>query len=317
MEGDLKNIIKVWVSVFASLSYCYLIASRIPEGNFKLLSLIPIFCLFLFLPLTLSSFHLRGFTAFFLAWLANFRLFLAWLAFFLLSLDPSMPLLRFIFCQRENPSPLPTRKTPNSPLVYAIKVKLFAVVIRSYKYRQYVHPHIQMILYGNHIYFGMEVFLGMPTFKEPHLSTSLQDFWGQRWNLMVTKIMHPTVYESESVPQMVAILNTFLVSGLMHELMFFYIGCWQPSWKTMFYFALRGVTLAAEVAAKKALASRWQLHPAVSWTLTNGFVFVTISWLLISQFLRCQLDIKAISEYNAFLGFIKNVGGFGVCHVPQ
>ncbi|KAJ4971141.1 hypothetical protein NE237_004240 [Protea cynaroides] len=317
MEGEWKKIIKVWVSVFASLSYCYLIARRIPKGKFRLLSLIPIFYLFLLLPLTLINFHFRGFVAFFLAWLANFKLLLFAFGQGPLSVDPSMPLLHFIFVtffpiKIKHQSPLPTKKAFKFPLLYSIKVILFAVSILLYDYRLYIHPHIQALLCCGHIYFGVEItfavlaymtklVLGLefePTFKEPYLSTSLQDFWSRRWNLMVPKILHPTVYEptrriaahllgnkSEPVHRLVALLNTFLVSGLMHELLFFYIRYSHPTWKTRLYFALQGVCLAAEVAVKKLLAGRWQLHPVVSWILVNEFLFVTIYWLLLSDVL--------------------------------
>ncbi|KAJ4967608.1 hypothetical protein NE237_019457 [Protea cynaroides] len=342
MEGEFTNIIKVWVSVFASLSYCYLIARRIPKGKLRLLSLIPNFCLFFIVPLKFSSFHLRGFTALFLAWLANFKLLLFAFGQGPLSLDPPMPLIPFIFVaslpiktKNQSPTPIDSSKDNPSPLStlmnYAIKVILLAVVIRSYDYEQYFHPRILGFLYCCHIYFCVEItlatvaymarlILGLelePTFKEPYLSTSLQDFWSRRWNLMVPKILHPTVYEptrclathllgneSESVPRILAILNTFLVSGLMHELLFFYIGCWHPTWKTMFYFVLHGSCLAAEIAAKKALANRWQLHPAVSCLLVNGFLVVTVSWLLLSEFVRYLLVTHGISEFKALVGFI-------------
>ncbi|WJX09818.1 hypothetical protein P8452_00613 [Trifolium repens] len=39
--------------------------------------------------------------------------------------------------------------------------------------------------------FGFEI---EPQFNEPYLSTSLQDFWGHRWNLMVTRILRLTIY---------------------------------------------------------------------------------------------------------------------------
>ncbi|XP_042481531.1 probable long-chain-alcohol O-fatty-acyltransferase 5 [Macadamia integrifolia] len=351
MESELKNIIKVWVSGFASLSYCYLIARRIPKGKFRLLSIIPIFCLFLLLPLIFSTMHFRGYTGFSLAWLANLKLLLFAFGQGPLSLDPSMPFLHFIAVgclpikinyqsrhgsstANENPSPLPK-------LPYPIKVVLLPVVIRLYDYRQNLHQQFVMLLCCSYTYFGAEIILGTvaylvslviglelePTFKEPHLSTSLQDFWSRRWNIMVPKILHPTIYEPtrclavqllgnefESVPRVVAILNTFFVSGLLHELLFFYMGYWQPTWKTMYFFALQGVCLAAEVVVKKELATRrWQLrlHPAVSWSLVNGFLFITISWLLVSDIIQRQLDIMAISEYKALEGFIKDLSGFG------
>ncbi|XP_043706889.1 probable long-chain-alcohol O-fatty-acyltransferase 5 [Telopea speciosissima] len=359
--GELKNIFKVWVLVFASLSYCYLIARRIAKGKLRLLSIIPVLCLFLLLPLNFSSIHLRGLTAFFLSWLANFKLLLFAFGKGPLSLNPSMPLLRFISVayfpikikyQSPNGSngakennhsfPFPSRIVPNSPLFYSIKVILLAVVLRLYDYSQYIHPLILRFLNCTHIYIGMEtvlitvaylarLLLGLelePTFKEPYLSISLQDFWSRRWNLMVSKILHPTVYEptrrlavqlfgiESEMSRLVAILNTFFVSGLMHMLVWVYVGCWHPTWKTMFFFALNGVCLAAEVAVKKAVAGRWQLHPVVSWLLVNGFLFGTISWLLLSDIVRCQLDIKGVREYKAFEEFIKDVSGYRGFHGP-
>ncbi|KAK4360075.1 hypothetical protein RND71_022304 [Anisodus tanguticus] len=34
-----------------------------------------------------------------------------------------------------------------------------------------------------------------PPFDEPYKTSSLQDFWRRRWNLMVTNILRPTVYD--------------------------------------------------------------------------------------------------------------------------
>ena len=76
MEGEIYNFIKVWLSVFVCLSYCYTISKKVSEGLSRLLCVLPIVCLFLFLPLDLHSIHLGGTTAFFIAWLANFKLLL-------------------------------------------------------------------------------------------------------------------------------------------------------------------------------------------------------------------------------------------------
>ncbi|KAJ6429979.1 hypothetical protein OIU84_021400 [Salix udensis] len=68
-----------------------------------------------------------------------------------------------------------------------------------------------------------------PPSNEPYLSTSLQDFWGRRWNLMVTNLLRHTVYKPvrSSLGSLLgqwaplpAVAASFLVSGLMHELLF-------------------------------------------------------------------------------------------------
>ncbi|KAJ1380403.1 Wax synthase domain [Sesbania bispinosa] len=162
--------------------------------------------------------------------------------------------------------------------------------------------------------FGFEM---EPQFNEPYLCTSLQDFWGRRWNLMVTSILRPTVYDpvrrfstrfvgpSRDAP--VAMLTTFLVSGLMHELIYYYLARAPPTWEVTWFFVLHGVCTAAEVTVKKALIRRgWRLHRAVSGLLTVAFLAVTGNWLFYPQLLRNGVDRKAIGEYAIMVDFVKS-----------
>ncbi|KAI3814839.1 hypothetical protein L1987_14485 [Smallanthus sonchifolius] len=110
-------------------------------------------------------------------------------------------------------------------------------LLKAYDFNQYIHPKVRMSLNCFHTYFMLEIVLAMvayvaqtvgqmelePQFDEPYLATSLQDFWGKRWNLMVTSILHPTVYDpvhtissrlmSRKRASLVAVFTTFLVSG--------------------------------------------------------------------------------------------------------
>ncbi|CAL9017883.1 unnamed protein product [Prunus brigantina] len=74
MDGEIDNFIKVWILTNTSLCYCYYIAAKIPKGIIGLISLLPIFYIFIILPLNLHSFHLCGPTTFFLVWLGIFNL---------------------------------------------------------------------------------------------------------------------------------------------------------------------------------------------------------------------------------------------------
>lgn len=60
-----------------------------------------------------------------------------------------------------------------------------------------------------------------PMFRNPLLrSSSPRDFWGQRWNLLIHGLFKRTVYKpllQNGFPQPVAVMSSFLVSGLFHE----------------------------------------------------------------------------------------------------
>lgn len=137
-----------------------------------------------------------------------------------------------------------------------------------------------------------------PQFNEPYLSSSLQDFWGRRWNLMASTILQSTVYQPTkqfalhlfgrkwaSIP---ALFVTFLISGLVHELIFYYLGRVKPTWEITWFFLLHGFCLLLEVSCKKKLTAKFRLSRVVSGPLTVGFVMVTAYWLFFPQLLRCN-----------------------------
>ncbi|KAK9046258.1 hypothetical protein V6N11_052151 [Hibiscus sabdariffa] len=290
MEAELESIIKVWILALISLSYCFYLSSKLPSGVSRLISLVPVFILFLYLPLiTISSAHLAGLTAFFLSWLANFKLLL--FAFDQPPLSPPPPTL-FRFISLASLPIKPKRATP-SPKINLVRHKS-SVPTRAI--------------------FGFEL---EPQFNEPYLASSLQDFWGHRWNLMVTSILRPTVYYPirrisarvlgpvwVSLPAIVAV---FVVSGLMHELIYYYLTRVAPTWEVTWFFILHGVALAVEVAVKKVLVlpERLRLHPAVSGALTLGFVAVTAFWLFFPQLLRNGVDDRIIGDYSKLVDFLK------------
>ncbi|CAL9017910.1 unnamed protein product [Prunus brigantina] len=369
MDGEINNFIKVWILTNTSLCYCYYIAAKIPKGIIRLISLLPIFYIFIILPLNLHSFHLCGPTTFFLVWLGIFKLLL--FSFNLGPLSPTPPtLVQFISIaclpikikqnppqkspqntdqnpltpqNNKNPSHQTTPKpkksvnpidqtltnVPNKSILLAIKALLLALVIRTYEYRPHLHPYIILALYCCHMYLGIELVLALsavparailgfelePQFTEPYLSTSLQDFWGRRWNLMVTNILRPVAYDPVRRISMrilgprwarfLAVMSTFAVSGLMHEAIYYYLTRVSPTWEVTWFFVLHGVCVAVEVEVKKTAADRWRLHPVVSGPLTIVFLAVTGNWLFFPQLLRNGVDLKAIHEYGIMVDFVK------------
>lgn len=53
--------------------------------------------------------------------------------------------------------------------------------------------------------------------------------------------------------KVVAVLATFMVSGLMHELFLYNLAHASPTWEMTWYFVLQGVGLVAELWVKKVV----------------------------------------------------------------
>ncbi|KAK6154457.1 hypothetical protein DH2020_008705 [Rehmannia glutinosa] len=339
MDPEIQTFTEIWLTAIVTLIFCHQIAARIQSGAARLLSLLPIIYLFTTLPLRLSSVHLAGPTIFYLVWLGNFKLILFSFNQGPLSTSPPLSLLHFISIAL---FPIKTKQTPISPkppsnnnklhnpiLIFLLKFCLLVAIIILENYRELLHPYLILPLYCCHVYLGVELVLAVtavpvravlglelePQFDEPYLATSLQDFWGRRWNLMVTSILRPTVYDPVrristrilgrrwALPP--AIIATFVVSGLMHEVIYYYVTRVAPTWEVTWFFVLHGFCVAVEVGVKKALkGGGWGLPPAVSRPLTVGFVAVTGGWLFFPQVIRNGVDVKAINEYSILVGFI-------------
>ncbi|KAM5577894.1 putative long-chain-alcohol O-fatty-acyltransferase 1 [Rosa sericea] len=356
MEGELKNFIKVWITAILCLSYCHYTVSRlIPKGWLRLISLLPVFYLFISMPLNLHSFHLCALTTFFLVWLGIFKLLL--FSFGLGPLSPPPPsVFHFISIacfpikikQKSPPKSPPNPKTtqkpkksvnpiaqhitkglPNKSILLTVKALVLGVVIRTYEYKPRFHPYVILVLCCCHVYLGVEIVLFLcaasvraifgfeleQQFNEPYLSTSLQDFWGRRWNLMVTTILRPTIYNpirymcarivGARWARLPAVMSTFVVSGLMHEVIYYYLTRVQPTWEVTWFFVLQGACMVVEVEMKKAKTSKWLLHPVISGSLTLVFLVVTANWLFFPQLLRNGVDMKALGEYEIMVDFVK------------
>lgn len=216
-------------------------------------------------------------------------------------------------------------------------VILFACFLPLYEKKESFHPMFTTLLYTLHMYTGIELSLALVSsiarrllrveleapFDEPYLSTSLQDFWGRRWNIMVTRVLHPTVYDpvvkassrvvGRKWAPLPAVLATFAVSGAMHELIFYYIKRekptwerWEPCWDSMCFFLLHGVCLALEIALKKT-KPKWRLPKAVSCLLTMAFVLYTGLCLFVPSLARSRAFVKSKTESLAVIHFVKNV----------
>ncbi|KFK27125.1 hypothetical protein AALP_AA8G338100 [Arabis alpina] len=331
MEEELKNFIKVWVSAIISISYCYYISTRIKAGLSRLLSVLPVCALFLVFPLFFSSVHSSGSLSFFLTWLANFKLIL-----FSFDQGPLFPLppnlTRFICftCFPIKPRENPTSQNEIPKWAFAVKVVIFGILLHLYDYKQHLSPIVLLIIYSLHIYLELEMILMLvkllvyttlgcdlePQSNEPYLATSLQDFWGRRWNLMVPAILRPAVYFpvrqitkrilNSDHALFLGVFASFLVSGAVHELIFFYITRELPTGEVTWFFVIHGVCTAAEVAVKKRIIVRgWRMSPMVSRLLTVGFVVATSGWLFFPPLIRSGMIERLANEALLSIDFVK------------
>ncbi|MCL7039922.1 hypothetical protein MKW94_016515 [Papaver nudicaule] len=329
-DGEFVWFIKVYFVVYASLTYCYFICGNIPKGFPRLLSVLPIIYIFILLPLNLSSLHLSAAAGFCISWLASFKL----TSRGPLSFD--LPLLHFLAI-----GSLPINVKQSKPsssghmqglYYYALEVSFVGSILCTYWYFQQCHynPNFMVInfLYLFHLCFLLEPTLVVysalarllfnldvePPFGNCFLlSSSIHDFWGRRWNLMVSSILKSIVYKpvrrvfKKSWGVYVAILATFFVSGLMHELLFFYMSRKQPCWDVTGYYILNGICLAMEIKVKRCLNGKWQLNRLISQPVVTGFFICSTFWLLLPAFGRLRAEIVVIEEIANFTKLLKDV----------
>ncbi|KAL3691803.1 hypothetical protein R1sor_005454 [Riccia sorocarpa] len=121
-------------------------------------------------------------------------------------------------------------------------------------------------------------------FNMPFFATSIGDFWGRRWNLLVNNLLKVSVYfpileafggRSGKRPSFqvkaLAVLASFTVSGLMHELIFFYMSQKAPTFEYTMFFVLNGVGTILESWLKRK--KYYNPSKLVGWLVTFCFVF--------------------------------------------
>ncbi|CAA2935335.1 probable long-chain-alcohol O-fatty-acyltransferase 5 [Olea europaea var. sylvestris] len=337
MEDEIKNLAYVWFTVMTSLCYCYFISAKFPKGLFRFMSLIPIFSLYASLPLSLKSAFFTAVTAFLITWLTSFKLLLFAFNQGPLTFNPTKPPLHVFIAIAALPIKIkqnknsPVAKSPKKvPLNLATETVAFSILIAVIReYKDYIPPKILLIVYCCLAFLLIDLIVALSSFlvrvlagleleppsDEPYLSTSLQEFWGRRWNLIVTNTLRHTVYKpvrsasatvlGNNLAPLVAVVATFIVSGLMHELLFYYVTRVSPSWEMTLFFVLHGVCVVVEFRLKAAFGGKWRLPWFVSGTLTVGFVVATSFWLFFPPLTRNGADVMVIEEFIFFGELVK------------
>ncbi|XP_039032275.1 probable long-chain-alcohol O-fatty-acyltransferase 1 [Hibiscus syriacus] len=325
VESELKKLIMAVVTTLASLSYCHHIAANTPKGLPRLLALLPAITLLSIIPFKLHTIYLGPPLVLLLSWLTNFNL----LAFAFDHGPLSSPPARHVFILKAC-SPFKIKQPIHSkvPLTLileaACKASLWLVLsFVSHHYKQCFHKHVWSLLFGFQIWVGVEVIFTMaaipaqlvfrvdlePQFKSPLFASSLQDFWGHRWNLRVSETLRLVVYDpirSISIRtigarwgSLPAVFVTFVTSGLMHELVYYNILRENPTWEITWFFVLQGILVDMEIILKKKVELR--LHRAISGPLALANLTLTSVCLALAPLLRNRVDERIIHEFYVFL----------------
>ncbi|KAK3157898.1 hypothetical protein QOZ80_2AG0129920 [Eleusine coracana subsp. coracana] len=325
--GELGRLVKVSAATWAAMSYARLAASRLRPGLPRLAALLPVVALLYAVPFAFATTTFRGTSAFFLTWLGSFKLLL--LAAGQGPLHPSLSLPHFV-CSASLPVKL---RQPAAAAKEAKKIQqqaagpgsgrasarlllcaaVIPAIIYAYQFKHAMNGYLLLALYTLHIYFSLDLLLaavralihdalGMemePQVDRPWLSSSLRDFWGRRWNLMVPSVLRPAVFLPARAllggAAAAGVLATFLVSGVMHELMFYYIMRARPTGQVTAFFLLHGACAAAEGWWARH-AGRWRPPRVVAVPATLAFVAGTAFWLFFPAMVKGGLDEMVLRE---------------------
>jgi hypothetical protein len=322
----------VSLAVFAAALYARAASSRLLPGLLRLASLLPVVAFLAAVPLAFaSSAILRGVAAFFFAWLAAFKV--ALLAAGRGPLDPDLPVLPFVFtaalpvklARRPGPGAGKTATSPKakswpSLVSSAVKVAAIAALLHLYQFKHRLHLYVRLALYGVHMYCFLDLLLpfiaaasgvlGMavePQFDRPYLASSLRDFWGRRWNLMVSAVLRPAVYGPvrARAGKATGVLATFLVSGLMHEAIVYYVTLRPPTGEMTVFFLLHGACCVAEEQCARWWAAKgWAPPPRpVAMLVVLVFVSGTAFWLFFPPYCRNGGEDMLLEEWAAVANY--------------
>ncbi|KAF0893589.1 hypothetical protein E2562_027315 [Oryza meyeriana var. granulata] len=332
------SIPMVALAVTAAALYARMASAFLRPGLPRLAAVLPVVVLLAVAPFACtSSAVLRGTAAFFLAWLCAFKVVLLAVGLGPLDVD-GLPLLPFLFTAL---LPVKLRRRGGRPgaagaaasevksvslVSCAAKVAVIAAILHLYGSKiQLLHRYVRLVLYGIHIYCFLDLLLpciaaagaalGMemePPFDRPYLASSLRDFWGRRWNLVVSAILRPSVYDpvSARAGKEAGVLAAFLVSGLMHEAMVYYVTLRPPTGEMAAFFLLHGACCVAEEWCARRWAARgWPRTPRPLATLLVVVVVASSSfWLFFPPICRKGGEEMLLDEWAALAAFFQDAG---------
>eukprot|EP01018_Ginkgo_biloba_P015208 Gb_11115 [translate_table: standard] len=342
----MEGLTEIAAIVSCGIIYAYYVVANLPRGIPRIITIIPVIGLHTVLPWRVSNLLMRGHMYCFFTWISSFKLIMLCFEVGPLaeprtkhSLSHFMAVAAFPINLRHDLSTKSRSKCCISKTLINVCVKTCllsgVLFICSSVPQKFMH-----ILYGVILYLALDIVMvslagvasscvGVelePQFNKPYLSASLQDFWGKRWNLIVTSILRPSVYEPvlhlcwkihrkieeeelvsvEKRPPVwvrgVALVCTFGVSGLMHEWLIYFYTEAKPSWEMTLFFTFHGLCTAIEVGLKRRFSVyNLGLPKIISIPLTLAFVYQTAFWLFLPPMTRYGTADKLMADHQLLL----------------
>ncbi|KAF8675865.1 hypothetical protein HU200_047357 [Digitaria exilis] len=331
MESELRALACAAVLTPACAAYARFAARRLRPGLPRLAALSPTFPLFVYLPCMFSSLHLRLFSSFFHTWLAINKLVL--LALGLGPLHPTLPLLPFVLCAglpikvrlaSGHSKQHPSSSTPVAEFVRPCARSALLLTCLAAAYPYYTSGWVP--LYAVHYLYCVQIFLTLDLvfssaalaaalvlgggaamerqFSAPLAVTSLGDFWGRQWNLMAVDLLRASAYDPVRARwgRDAGVVAAFLMSGLLHELLYWYLTLRRPTGEMLLFFMLHAASQIAERWARKA--GLWRPPRAAAYLLVTAFMVVTISEMFFGPFVRAGTDVRLTEETAALVALV-------------
>jgi hypothetical protein len=119
-------------------------------------------------------------------------------------------------------------------------------------------------------------------FDNPYLAITFGEFWGRRWNLVVSNLLKETIYipvlKLSGANRFLAVISSFFASACMHELMFYYLtGSFPFVWFKFFF--VNGIFCIIESIVRPILLRNFKWG-AFFWRVNTTLVLLYVSKML-------------------------------------
>ena len=106
-------------------------------------------------------------------------------------------------------------------------------------------------------------------FNNPLASRTPAEFWGQRWNTLISHLLHRYVFLPAGGRRhpLRGVLAAFAASGVLHEVLVYMVTC-KFSGSMFAYFGLQGV-LVASTSRSRFVRRLARERPVIAWALTT------------------------------------------------